>query len=148
MDTNVDFLHKTVWCTVAPSKISGVGVFAIRDIPKGTELTDYFLQDRLEGKEYGTLTLSVDQFKTIMPEIKDLILDRICLDAYSNEHWITFLSPNWDLLLQAFMNHSREPNSDGEFTLRDIKKGEEITEDFRTLTATMHKVSKKHYNFL
>ena len=36
-------LNRTVWATIAPSKIHGIGVHAIRDIPKGQPYTDYFI---------------------------------------------------------------------------------------------------------
>lgn len=49
------YLNKTVWCKLGPSKIHGVGVFAIRDILKGQKLTDFSLTDSImengEGKQ-------------------------------------------------------------------------------------------------
>ena len=33
-------LNSSVWATIKPSKLHGVGVFAIRDIPKGTVITE------------------------------------------------------------------------------------------------------------
>ena len=37
----IDDLNKTVFCRLGPSKIHGIGVIAIRDIPEGTRITDY-----------------------------------------------------------------------------------------------------------
>ena len=33
-------LNNSIWATIKPSKINGVGVFAIRDIPKDTVITE------------------------------------------------------------------------------------------------------------
>lgn len=145
---DIRYLNETVWCKLGPSPIHGIGVFAIRDIPKGQELTDYFLEYSLQNKHYDPLIVNVEDFDLILPEIRALILDRITLDKTKERKWIRFQSPNKDQLLQAFMNHSDTPNSDGEFALRDIKKGEELTEDFRDLAVELHPLTKKHYHFL
>ena len=145
---DIEYLNRTVWCKLGPSPIHGIGVFAIRDIPKGQELTDYFLEDSLKNRRYDPLIIFVEEFALILPEIQNLILDRLTLSKSTNRQFIQFQSPNRDQLLQAFMNHSDNPNSTGEFALRDIKKGEEITEDFRSLATELHPLSKQHYNFL
>lgn len=44
------------------------------------------------------------------------------------------------------MNHSNNPNSNGWQAIRDIKDGEEITEDYRH--PDMKEISKKHFKFL
>ncbi len=40
-----------------------------------------------------------------------------------------------DTNIQAFMNHSDDPNYDGviDVTIKDIKEGEEVTEDYRDI---------------
>ncbi len=144
----VYYLNRTVYCKLGPSKIHGVGVFAIRDIPKGQQLTDYTLDDVVNEKEYETLSMSLAEFTYVLPSIQALILDRLTLDKERNKEIIYCISPNRDQILQSFMNHSNTPNSDGNFALRDIKAGEEVTEDFNTLTETPHKWTKKHYSFL
>lgn len=65
-----------------------------------------------------------------------MILDRFFYEA--TDTLFTFYSPNSDQFLQAFMNHSDKPNSDGHEAIRDIKAGEEVTEDFTTLTRLPH----------
>lgn len=107
-------LNDVVWCKLAPSPIHGVGVFAIRDIPKGTELAG--------GGDYYERGNEAD----ILPEIMALMRDRWCrLDACE-----VLPNPNWDAVLQRFMNHSKAPNSDGVHALEDIRKGDEITEAY------------------
>lgn len=134
-------LNNTVWCTLAPSPIHGVGVFAIRPIPKGTEYTDH-TNETLDAIE--TYELTPDEFATIDPAIQRLILDRTIF----TEHLLRFTSPNTDAVLRSFMNHSDTPNTDGIRTLRDILPGEELTEDFRTLADTPHKLTKLHMPFI
>lgn len=112
MDIN-QHLEETVWCTLAPSKIHGVGVFAVRDIPRGQKL---YLQGT--GEEFTWSDHIKEPFKTLIlsrwPERK------------------TFLHPHSDAWFLSFMNHSRAPNYDHEsdVALEAIHTGEEITEDY------------------
>jgi SET domain-containing protein len=111
-------LNDTVWATIAPSSIHGVGVFAIRDIPKGQKI----------NAQGGTGEWIRTDLAKVEPEVRKLILQRwpLEVDGYP------YLSPNDDAILISFMNHSKEPNYDKQTdeALRDIKKGEEITEDY------------------
>lgn len=135
---DVDYINNTVWCRLAPSQVHGVGVFAIRDIPKGTKLTDHTLWE----PNHRWFRLKREDFDMLLPEIKTLILDRL---FYTEKEWesMPFISPNSDAILQSFMNHSRTPNSDGEYALVDIKKGEEVTEDF-TIFNISHPYTQEH----
>jgi SET domain-containing protein len=131
-------LLDTVWAKIAQSPIHGIGVFAIRDIPKGTEINK-------NDQELYSLTLS--EIKNLPEEIKSLILDRTIFIKETKLH--NFYSPNYDAKLQAFMNHSDTPNSDGIYAIRNILKGEEITEDYNTIQSQeLHDISKQHYYFL
>jgi len=47
-----NYLNSTVWATLRPSTIQGVGVFAIRDILKGTDLSDFGTADLREPDIY------------------------------------------------------------------------------------------------
>lgn len=135
-----EHLNNTVWATLKPSPIHGIGVFAIRDIPKGTLITDYCVWD----KKPPVFEVSREDFLKILPEVRGLILDRM---IFREGHPIVFPSPNNDQHLRSFMNHSDNPNSDGERALVDIQKGEEITEDFSSFYA-LHELSKTHYSWL
>lgn len=122
-------LNDVVWCKLAPSPIHGVGVFAIRDIPAGTQLSGGYKMYAHKGKSF------------ILPEIMDLMLDHYCnLD----EMW-ALPNPNHDVELQCFMNHSEDANSDGHVALRDIKKGEEVTENYKKLATPLSKDAREHY---
>jgi hypothetical protein len=139
----IDYLNSTVWATLRKSPIHNVGVFAIRDIPEGTPITDY--------TDYGDThiqnILTPQEIEKIYPEIRKLILDRIVfLKGYNN---LQFFSPNCDAKLQSWMNHSKTPNTTGTHTLRNIKKGEELTEDFKEIAGgPFHPVSSAHFKFL
>lgn len=136
----LNYLNNSVWCTLAPSSISGIGVFAIRDIPKGTKITDH-TNETLDDIE--TYELTTEEFQQIHPAIQSLILDRTLF-----EDIIRFTSPNTDAVLRSFMNHSDTPNSDGVIALRDIKQGEEVTENFKSMVHSPHELTKKHMHFL
>ena len=115
-------LNSTVWCTIAPSPVHGVGVFAIRDIPKGQKLNCQNIS------RMGVLRIIPSELENLLPEIKKLILQRWPIVTTTGY----FQSPNDDVFLLAFMNHSETPNYDkvNDITLRDVKKGEEIFEHY------------------
>lgn len=141
--TPAQYLNSTVFARIAPSPIHGVGVFAIRDIPVGIRISDNTVDDLGDTYWYH---MGPQDFDQLLPEIQELVLDRMLFDE--EEKKIRFLSPNRDAILRSFMNHSDMPNSDGEFATAYIKKGEEITEDFRTLFNTPHPLTAKHHAFL
>ena len=124
-------LNNFVYCKLAPSEISGIGVVAIRDIPNNTELFG------------GENEYTHDNEDTILPEIKALILDH----HSRSEFWDMVPNPNRDVWMQCYMNHSYTPNSDGIFATMDIKKGTEITEDY-TKGEPLGEKALKHFTFL
>lgn len=137
---SIEYLNQTVWCRLGPSLVHGIGVIAIRDIPKGTRLTDYTIRDYLQGKPPRHFQIEAWQFNFIKSEIKNLILDRM---VHTKGNPIIFISPNSDQILRGFMNHAEYPNSDGETALRDIAKGEEVTENYVSIVSgEIHEVSK------
>jgi len=120
-----EYINNTVWATIKPSNIDGVGVFAVRDIAKGTIISDYNLFNNDETKVFET---TPEEFNKILPEIQYLIKQRMLFP--SGNKTLIFCSPNSDINLQSFMNHSKTPNTDGKKAIRDIKNGEELTEDY------------------
>ena len=127
VDHPVEYLNGSVWVKLAPSNIHGVGVFAIRDIPKDTLITDNSRHDRYPAYVYE---LKQHDFKKLIKPIRDLILDRTMFSAAV--YLMQFISPNSECYLQDFCNHSDTPNVDTDFvSLRDIKEGEEILENYR-----------------
>lgn len=140
---DIKYLNETVWATVKPSPIAGVGVFAIRDIKKGTAITDHSIHNI---RDVHCLSIPVEDFEKIDESIRFLILDRMCFKARTKT--FKFYSPNAEICLQSFMNHSDDANSDGRYALRDIMRGEEVTEDFKKLESDLHPIVKAHYKFL
>lgn len=134
-------LNKTTWAKLGVSP-HGVGVFAIRDIPKGTRITDYTITEVLERKN-GEMVMKLEELDDLLPEVKDLILERMVLNKIANKTHIRFIAPNYNQILQCFMNHSDDNNSDGEYALRDIKKGEEITENYKI--PFIHELSQEKF---
>ncbi len=143
--SDIEYLNASVWATLRPSLIHGIGVFAIRDIPKGTSITDHSVHDVHRGVRQFVIRGS--DFEQILPEIQALILDRTMFDT--NE-LLRFYSPNFEATLQSFMNHSETPNTRDGMTISKVKKGEELTENFRDLLGfgEANPLSRKHYDFI
>lgn len=137
----METLNATVWATLGKSDIQGIGVFAIRAIPKGTTITDH----SVHFPKTKVYVLKLEEFNKILPEIRDLILDRI---YFEDDDTFVFHSPNTNACLQSFMNHADDNNSDGKVALRDIKKGEEITEDYKSMLEGKHQITQDHYSWL
>ena len=141
---DIEYLNSSVWATLKPSKIDGIGVFAIRDIPKDTKITDYSIHNI---KEIRLCSVNSDEFDLILPEIRSIILDRNLFQEWQTR--FRFYSPNNEQTLQSFCNHSNDPNSAGMVALMDIKKGEEITQDYRKMFNGQkpHPLITKHHDY-
>lgn len=117
-DEQIAKLNEEVRCTLRPSSIHGIGVFALRDIKKGGRLY-------CRPEELIMYNIPYDRFDEIRPEIREIVLARW-------PHVVNgmgFVSP--DALHSSFMNHSSTPNyGQDDSALRDIAIGEEITEDY------------------
>ena len=142
----LDWFQNHVWARPKPSKIcDGVGMFAIRNIPKGTNVYD--LADKgvcawIPWKEIQTLPKGViDWILSIQPQIGSKVNDP---DLWWSEEdgpiWLyTIKGLNWQTTW-FFQNHSDNSNVDG-FTKgstrvfkfianRDIEEGEELFENY------------------
>lgn len=139
MHPDVTKLNETVWAKLGPSKIHGIGVIAIRNIKAGTHITDYGMYET--KTEYY---IYESDFIKIHKEIRKLILDRMMFPNHTKT--FHFRSPNCEAELRAFMNHSDNANSTGYIALRDIKAGEEITENYHIMLhhCTPHPFQKVH----
>ncbi len=116
------------WCKLAPSDIEGVGVFAIRNIPKGTHPFAAGQEDWID--------VDKSEFKKIPREVRALI-DVSCLPVKNKYTLPRYGFKIWDMAV--FLNHSKNPNivsiNDGDdfVTVRPIKKGDELLIDYKTL---------------
>ena len=125
--------HKNVYARLKPSLIhkGGVGVFAIRTIPKDQKIFDGESDEILWSK------------KSSLPSKGPIrkLYDDFCIikdGRYGSPPSLNCLTIAW------FLNESKTPNTrcDENYdfvALRKIKKGEELTVDYSTFSATPHK---------
>ena len=127
-DVKKDRPHSGVYVRLRPSKLDrkGVGVFAIRKIPKATRI----FAD--ENEELCWIP------KAVLPKGKALreLYDDFAVikgDRYGCPTSFNRLTPAW------FMNESKKPNTRSDenydfYTLREIAAGEELTVDYSTFS--------------
>jgi SET domain-containing protein len=117
----IDLLNTTAKFKIAPSTIHGVGVFALRDIKEGEVL-------QLDAIPHA-FDIPYDKFNELREEIADLILGQHP-QVVNGSH---FIYPTTRFL--TYVNHSEDANYDAikDIALKDIKEGEEITEDYRKI---------------
>ena len=143
MNKVAEYLNKTVWATLGVSKVHEVGVIAIRDIPEGTRFTDFDIFGNNGMHRYPMLLkMSEEDFMDILPEIRKLILDKTIM-----QNAVMFVSPNSVQDIRSWMNHSNDPNVVDFTTTKEIKKGEELLEDFRWFEP-FHHLTAEHYDFV
>ena len=119
--------HDGVYARIASSRIHGVGVRAIRNIPAGTLV--------FGGESERVVWVSRTAVRRLPTAIRSLYEDfgMVCGDRIGVPPNLNRLSVGW------YVNHSDRPNieagEDGRFrTLRSIRKGAELTADYRTFT--------------
>jgi SET domain-containing protein len=125
-------------CRLQPSPLDGVGVFAIKDIPKGS--------NPFEGvRNHRWHKFHTDELKQLDPAVMKMIDDFVVIEK-DNTVYIPDCSMH-GMDLSFYLNNSESPNLmtiDGGLTfvtLRDIKKGEELTAAYETYD---HKYEKKN----
>lgn len=121
-------LEGNTWVMIKPSPIEGIGVFALRDIPKGCR--SMFSQSNDHEQWISVSKTEVDQ----LPVHAKALIENYCLYDADN-----YFVPNYGFKkmdLVNFLNHADKPNiisiNDGEFfeALLDIKIGEELVIDY------------------
>jgi SET domain-containing protein len=128
---SIKLLNEIVKIKLAPSPIHGIGVFAMRNIKKGENLYTDIIPHQFD--------VPYSKFPKLRVGIAEQILGHFPL-VVEGSH---FLYPVTKM--SAYLNHSDKPNYDAvkDVALQDIKKGEEITEDYRKIPSW-----KKVYNWL
>jgi len=122
-------LHHFTYAMIKASPIHGIGVFAIRDIPKGTR--DIF------SKEAGEwIKVSKAEIESLPLHSRSLVENHCLFDE--DHYWL----PDYGfkkLDIVIFLNHADQPNlisiNDGEYfeAIRDIAAGEELFVDYGTI---------------
>jgi hypothetical protein len=117
--------HYKVFTRLAPSKIHGVGVFAILPIKKGTYI--------FYGDDAEMIWVDKTKLKNIPKDVKKLYIDFCVKDG--NKYGCP---SNFNQLTMAwYLNNSNNPNIGCDrnynfFAKRNIRKGEELTADYST----------------
>lgn len=127
----LDELQHT-YAILKPSPLHGIGVFAIRDIPKGCK--NIFSTPNYKDDEYIAVPKSVIKK---LPKHVIALIKNFCL--YDEENYFIPEKGFKKLDLVIYLNHSKKPNlrsiNDGDFfeAIRDIKVGEELLVDYGAL---------------
>lgn len=125
-------LSEETFITLKPSPVHGIGVFALRDIPKGCKT----LFSRNVGEWIRVPIADIDQ----LPDQTRNMVETYCL--YDETHYYL---PDYGFKvmdLVNYLNHSSSPNvisvNDGEYfeSLRDIREGEELLVNYGEIVDT------------
>jgi SET domain-containing protein len=124
--------HSGVYTRLRPSNIDGIGVFAIRKIPKGTPVfpDDNEAINWIRKRDLGKLPKEAQRLYDDFSIIKDNGATYGCPKSFNR------LTPAW------FLNEPRtgkQPNVGCRrdytfYALRDIRAGEELTVDYNTFS--------------
>ena len=125
-----ELINKT-YVILRPSKIAGIGVFALRPIPKSCR--DMFSPPNPDDK---WITFSKEEVQNLSVHAR-LLVENYCLfDA--NQYYVP--EKGFKALdVSLFLNHSDTPNiisiEEGNYfeALRDIEEGEELLIDYGTI---------------
>lgn len=130
-------LQQDTYVALRPSPVHGIGVFAIRDIPKGCRT--------IFSRGVGDwVKLSFEEVERLPAHSRNLI-ETYCL--YDDTHYFV---PDYGFKLMdlvLYLNHSDEPNivsvNEGEQfeALRDIKAGEELLVNYGSIAAGLESYS-------
>jgi len=121
------------YCRLQPSRIHGIGVFAIRDIPRGTN--PFRTLEKYARPGYVRITDA--EVDTQPVKLAETI--RALFVPTNGKRYLPTSGTNI-VHLVSYLNHSPAPNlrtSDGFnfFARRKIREGEELTVDYRTYGA-------------
>ncbi|MEP7196862.1 MAG: SET domain-containing protein [Saprospiraceae bacterium] len=123
-----ELLHNS-YVRLSPSAVHGIGVFAIKKIPKGC-------RNSFSDEEGEWELLSFKEVETMPQFAKDLI-ENFCL--FDQQHYYVPAKGFKSIDLSLFLNHSDQPNvasiDDGRYfiAMREILPGEELFVDYGTL---------------
>jgi SET domain-containing protein len=122
-------LQQDTWVKLAPSGVHGIGVFALRDIPRGC-------RSLFSSGTGDWIRISFEEAEKL-PEHSRNLVETYCL--YDETHY--FVPEHGFKLMDIvlYLNHSDQPNiasvNDGEEfeALRDINAGEELLVNYGSI---------------
>jgi SET domain-containing protein len=130
MNILIDHLKNDIYCRIGVSSINGVGVIAIKDIPKGTNPFN-----NLSNKKDKIIKLYDNNLQEIDSNVVKLVKDFFGNNSCSYD--VLYDGPNY-INISYYMNHSTTPNiniipniNENEYctfiTNTLIRKGKELT---------------------
>jgi SET domain-containing protein len=134
MTTKEELLHELTnnsYVTLKPSPIAGIGVFAIRDIPKGTR--SMFSKPDVNDR---WITIPMHEVKQL-PEHAQKLIGNFCL--FDEENYFVPDHGFKKIDMSLFLNHADNPNivsvNEGSYfeAIRDILTDEELVIDYGTI---------------
>lgn len=121
-DQLLEELRTETFITIKPSTVHGIGVFAIKDIPKGC--------NSIFSKNVGNwIKVPITEIESL-PEHSKSLVETYCLYDEENYYVPDYGFKVMDLV--NYLNHSNQPNvesiNSGEdfIAIRDINAGEEL----------------------
>lgn len=128
----LDNLRKGTFCRLAPSKLSGVGVFSIRGIPKGVDPFPTVYPEKTDSVD-----ITQEELESLPQGVGSLMRD-FFMRSESGNYPVLSQGMN-GMTLSYYLNHSDNPNLEmvdtGQnyytfMTKRPVRKGEELTIDY------------------
>ena len=125
----IKYLKNEIYFKLAESSVHGVGIFAIKDIPKGTDIYIEFNDDVPKEKTNYMFKLELNKMESIPLSVRKMWSGYA---VTSGNFQFIYLPPNYKTFHSLWMNHSDDPNFNAitKLTIKDIKEGEEIFEDY------------------
>lgn len=121
----LEHLNKEVYCKLGVSPVHGIGVFAVRPIPKGVQPLKSYLNVR-------EVNISKKLIKNLHKGVRQQI-DTFC---YYNKKTVSIPTIGLNSFdLAVYLNHSKKPNLRFKkvgvlISLREIAEGEELFIDY------------------
>lgn len=99
----INNLEECIYCRLKPSKIHGIGVFAIKDIPPNT---NPFRHTYNKSCKYDVIILNNNDIKNVDNEVKKMLKD-FCKNGNKYDVLLNGLNA---IDISFYLNHSKNPN--------------------------------------